>query len=104
MEQEVFRSLIYERLRAQEGNQEELQLNDLDMFVFGTARQRGILPRELHTMRPEISDRTRAVVWDLILQGALVPGIDNRGPTLLTLHAESQGTARPHRHSSAGSS
>jgi len=73
------RAWVYERLRQGRTGPQELQLNDVALYVRGKAVTAGILPERPFVANYEIpssiSDPVRGIIWELIIQGIVVPGV-----------------------------
>jgi hypothetical protein len=94
VEEQIVRALVFDclRLHTQDRPQATFQLSDVELFVFGTARQKGYLPSDTAQLPAELADLIREITWALAIQGIIVPGIDNRTQTNLPwLHVTEYG-------------
>lgn len=73
------RSWVYERLRQGKTGSQELQLNDVALHVRARAISAGILQQQPfvanYNVPNFIADPVREIIWQLIIQGIVVPGI-----------------------------
>ena len=78
------RAWVYERLRQGNTGSQELQLNDVALHVRGRAVTAGIIPQQPFVANYDIpsfiSDPVRGIIWELIIQGIVVPGVAQDHP------------------------
>ncbi len=79
------REWVYERLRQGKTGSQELQLSDIALDVRGKAVAAGILPPQRYTVNYDIpsviSEPMRGIIWELIIQGIIIPGVGLGGMT-----------------------
>lgn len=79
------RAWIYERLRQGKTGSQELQLSDIGLYVRGKAVAAGILEQRPYIANYDIpssiADPLREILWQLIIQGIIVPGVGMGGAT-----------------------
>jgi len=92
MEYELIRQLVLEYLchLLERGQQRQNQVNDVLSYVGRTADERQLWVPAERPVRPEYThevmpaediDKIKAIIWQLIIQGVLVPGVRGSGDT-----------------------